>query len=90
MLTDEYSQELIKILESFPDKVADAKEKWEPYLITRFTVAVATAFNRFYHENPILMEEEEKRNARLYLTEITTEILRQGLYLIGVSAPEKM
>ncbi len=90
VLTDEYSQELIKILESFPDKVADAKEKWEPYLITRFTVAVATAFNRFYHENPILMEEEEKRNARLYLTEITTEILRQGLYLIGVSAPEKM
>ncbi len=90
VLTDEYSQELIKILESFPEKVAEAKAKWEPYIITRFTVAVATAYNRFYHENAILTEEDEVRKARLYLTEVTTRVLKQGLYLIGVGAPEKM
>lgn len=90
VLTDEYSQELIKTLESFPDKVKDAKDKWEPYLITRYTVAVATAYNRFYHENPILIDDEKVKSARLYLTEMTTRIIKQGLYLIGVSAPEKM
>lgn len=89
-LTDEYSQELLKLIESFPKRVAEACQKWEPYMVTRYTVALATAFNKFYHENSILNAEEAVKKARLKLTYVVAQIIKQGLYLIGVKAPEKM
>ncbi|MCI8631982.1 MAG: arginine--tRNA ligase [Lachnospiraceae bacterium] len=89
-LTDEYSQELLKLIESFPKRVAEACQKWEPYMVTRYTVAMATAFNKFYHENSILNAEEAVKKARLKLTYVVAQIIKQGLYLIGVKAPEKM
>ncbi len=89
-LTDEYSQEVLKLIESFPGKVKEALSKYEPYIITRYTVALATAYNRFYHENAILSAEDKVRDARLKLTDVTTKVLKQGLYLIGVHAPEQM
>ncbi|MCF0136679.1 MAG: arginine--tRNA ligase [Lachnospiraceae bacterium] len=89
-LTDEYSQEILKLVEAFPAKVKEALDKYEPYIVTRYAVALAGAFNRFYHENSILNADEADRKARLKLTDVTTRILKQALYLIGVSAPEKM
>ena len=89
-LADEYSQDVLKLLEVFPEKVKEALSKYEPYIITRYTVALASSFNRFYHANAILNAEEKTKNARLKLTYVTTKVLKQGLYLIGVAAPEKM
>jgi len=91
LLSDEYAQEVLKLVESYPARVAEALSKWEPYVVTRFTVALATAFNRFYHECPInSCEDEALRAARLKLTAVCHELLKSGLYLIGVSAPEQM
>lgn len=89
-LTDEYSQEILKLIETFPKRVEEACQKWEPYMITRYTVALATAYNKFYHENSILTAEEKVKKARLKLTYVVTQMIKQGLYLIGVKAPEKM
>lgn len=90
-LTDEYSQEILKLIEVFPDRVREAAQKFEPYIVTRFTVSLATAFNKFYHENPILSAgDKTTRNARLYITKMVAEVLKTGLDLIGVKAPEKM
>lgn len=89
-LSDEASLEVLKLLEAFPSRVEEALSKWEPYIITRYITALATAFNRFYHENPILRSEGGARSARLLLTKVTAEVLRKGLYLIGVRAPEEM
>lgn len=89
-LTDEYSQDVLKLLEIFPEKVKEALAKYEPYIITRYTVALASSFNRFYHANAILNAEEKTKAARLKLTYETTKVLKKGLYLIGVAAPEKM
>lgn len=90
LLSDEYSQEILKLIEIFPKRVEEAGQKWEPYMITRYTVALATAFNKFYHENGILNAEENVKKARLKLTYVVTQVIKQGLYLIGVQAPEKM
>ena len=90
LLTDEYSQEILKLIENFPKRVEEACQKWGPYMITRYTVALATAFNKFYHENSIMNAEENVKKARLKLTYVVTQIIKQGLYLIGVQAPEKM
>ena len=90
-LTDEYAQEIIKLIEDFPNRVREAAKKYEPYIITRYTVAVATAYNKFYHENSILnADDAETRYARLYLTKMVAYILKTGLSLIGVKAPERM
>ena len=90
-LTDEYAQEIIKLIEDFPNRVREAARKYEPYIITRYTVAVATAFNKFYHEDSILSaEDEETKMARLCLTYMVNYILKTGLSLIGVAAPERM
>ena len=91
LLTDEYAQNVLKTIEEFPQKVKEAAQRYEPYIVTRFTVALASAFNKFYHENSILSAEtEELKQTRLALTKMVAEVLKQGLSLIGVQAPEKM
>ena len=90
-LSDEYAQEVLRIIEQFPEKVKDAAERYEPYVITRYAVALASAFNRFYHENAILSAEDEAvRKARTALTKMMAEVLRSALSLIGVQTPEEM
>ena len=89
-LTDEYAQEILRLLEVFPKRVEEAHQKWEPYIITRYTVSLATAFNRFYHENMILGAEGSVRDSRICLTAMMAQVLKKGLYLIGVNAPERM
>lgn len=89
-LTDAYSQEILKLIESFPQRVTEACDKWEPYMVARYTVSLATAFNKFYHENSILTAPDEVKEARLRLTYVVSKVLKQGLYLLGVSAPERM
>lgn len=89
-LTDEYAQEILRLLEVFPKRVEEACQKWEPYIITRYTVALAGAFNKFYHENMILTAEGSLRDSRICLTAMTAQTLKKGLYLIGVNAPERM
>lgn len=89
-LTDEYAQELLHLLEDFPARVKEAADKFEPYVITRFCVALATSFNKFYHENKILTAEGSQKDSRLALTAIVAKTLKTALYLIGVKAPERM
>ncbi len=89
-LTDTYAQEVLRLLESFPCRVEEACQKWEPYIITRYTVALASAFNKFYHENMILGAEGSLRDSRICLTAMVAQVLKKGLYLIGVKAPERM
>ena len=89
-LTDEYAQEILRLLEIFPRRVEEACQKWEPYIITRYTVSLAAAFNKFYHENLILGAEGTLRDSRISLTAMTAQVLKKGLYLIGVNAPERM
>lgn len=79
-----------KLLYSFPDAVARACEKNEPYLITRHIIELAKAMNRFYYEHRIIDEDEAKTAARLMLAACVKQVLKTGLYLIGVGAPERM
>lgn len=89
-LADEYAQELLHLLEDFPARVKEAADKFEPFVITRYCVALATSFNKFYHEDPILIAEGSQKESRLALTAIVAKTLKAALYLIGVKAPERM
>ncbi len=59
-------------------------------MVTRFAVDLAQAFNKFYYENKVMVDEAGTRAARLMLTDATRQVLKQALYLIGVEAPERM
>ncbi len=89
-LTNDVSLELIKLMQEFPERIIEATNKYEPYLVTRLIVALCTAFNKFYHDYPILTAEEGQKNARLALTYCVKTVIATGLSLLGIKAPEKM
>lgn len=90
LICDKYSFELVKTLSQYPDKIVDASNKYEPFIITRHLVNVCQAFNKFYDENNIKNSETDLKNARLTLVYATKTIIANGLYLLGINAPEKM
>ena len=81
---------LVKLIYRFPETVADAAEKFEPSVVTRYIVDVAQGFNKFYHDEHILTDNEDERNAKLLLTFAAMQTIRNGLALLGIKAPEKM
>lgn len=79
-----------KLIYAFPSVVQKACEKNEPYLVTRHTIELAKAMNRFYYEHRILDDDSAKTAARLALTACVKQIIKTGLWLIGVEAPDRM
>lgn len=89
-LTDDESRALIAALDAFPAAVAEAMDKDEPYLVARSVMAVCQNFNRFYYEHRVMADEPAVRNARLALTDAARSVIRTGLGLLGIAAPERM
>lgn len=81
---------LIGLLYDFPQIVIDSMEKNEPYFITRHIVEVAKEFNRFYTNNQIFQEDKELEKARLLLSYASKTVIKTGLGLLGIQAPNKM
>ena len=89
-LSDPYSQDVVRLIEQFPDILKSAVNRSEPSMVTRFAVDLAQAFNKFYYENKVMVNEPGTRAARLLLTDAARQVLKVALYLIGVEAPERM
>lgn len=90
LLANEDSSEVLKLIESFNKNILAALRKNEPHIITRFVLDLAQAFNKFYHDNPILVDDVELKKARIALVEATRQTLQNGLDLLGMKAPERM
>ena len=90
LLNDVDSAEVLKVIASFNKTIHNAMRKNEPHIITRFVLDLAQAFNKFYHDNSILVEDSELRKARLALVCATRQALENGLKLLGMQAPERM
>ncbi|RDY24133.1 arginine--tRNA ligase [Romboutsia maritimum] len=90
LLTNEDSSEVLKVIASFNKSIVAALRKNEPHIVTRFVLDLAQAFNKFYHDNPILVEDVELRKARLALVESTRQTIENGLKLLGMHSPERM
>lgn len=89
-LTGEFAWETLKLLYSFPETIISACLKNEPYLITRHIVALAQAFNRYYYEERIIDDDAEKTSARLLMVIAVKQVIKTGLNLLGIDAPERM
>ena len=89
-LDDDESQSLLRLIGRFPDVIREAADKYEPSMITRAVTDIAQAYNKFYYEHRILDGGDAAAAARVALTDATRAVIRTGLWLIGLEAPERM
>ncbi len=82
--------ELIRALAGFPDIAEKALSSLRPHLIANYLQLVADNFNRFYHACPVISEDKHLMATRLALVSSTGQVLKTGLGLLGIDAPEKM
>ena len=90
LASSEQERELIKALSRFPEEIRMAARDYDPSYINRYLVELAGTFHRFYNACRIKGEAENVIAVRLKLAEATRQVLRNGLGILGVSAPEKM
>lgn len=88
-LDDAYSWDIIKLLQSYPDDVKRAYEKFEPSVIAKHAIHLAQAFNRYYANSKVLVDDAQ-RPARLALVQAVATILKEDLRLLGVESPDQM
>ncbi len=89
-LVDDEAQELLRQLSRFPEVVAEAALRYEPSILTRSVTDLCQAYNKFYYEHRILDDGDGLAAARVALTRAVRNVVKQGLYLIGIEAPERM
>lgn len=81
---------LIQRLAAFPSMLADAAEELAPHAVAFYLRDLAGDFHAFYNADRVLVDDEVVRRARLALLAATRQVLRNGLAVIGVSAPQRM
>ncbi len=89
-ITGDSAHELVTLLYELPGVIAEAGEKYEPSIVTRHIVDIAQAYNRFYHDEHILVENEDEKVAKVALVMAAKSAIASGLALLGMKAPEKM
>jgi arginyl-tRNA synthetase len=81
---------LAKNVGIFPEILNDASSAFEPHILSSYLLSLAKAFHSYYNKHRVLNESEPLRNARLILVWGVKEVIRNGLEILGVQAPEEM
>ncbi|HAW08369.1 MAG TPA: arginine--tRNA ligase [Bacteroidetes bacterium] len=89
-LSEQIEFDLIKKIADFPEIIFESYKTLEPHIICDYLYDLAGIFHQFYHNCRILQESDPLRQARLHLANTTRITLKNGLQILGISAPEKM
>src|SRR5690606_396224 len=90
LLDTEHEQAMMAAVSRYPEAVEAAARNLEPHLVAVYLTELATAFHTWYHAQKFIVDDAKLRNARVALAEAAAQVLRNGLDLLGVSAPESM
>jgi arginyl-tRNA synthetase len=90
LLHEEHEQKLMVSLSRYPEVIEAAALNHEPHLIAHYLRELAYEFHTYYNSHQFLVETDALRDARLNLILATRQVIRNGLALLGVSAPESM
>ena len=97
LLAQAEEQRVVELLADFPQVVIDAGEQYEPYFISSHLLRIASAFNKVYQRkdrdgriDKIVSADVELTRARIALVKATQTVIHEGLYLLGIQAPEAM
>ena len=89
-LDNEHEQILLTELSKYPEMVEAAAVNLEPHILAAWLRELANAFHTYYNSHQFLVDDAALRNARLVLVVATRQVLKNGLGLLGLSAPESM
>jgi arginyl-tRNA synthetase len=89
-LTEPHEKALLTLLNRYPELLQEVAAALTPHTVTFFLRDLADAFHSYYNVHQFLVDDAELRTARLALVAATGQVLKNGLALLGVSAPEKM
>ncbi len=89
-LTQPEEINLIKAMSRYPETVRLSAENMEPHRVTYYLMNLASAFHSYYNKHRVLTDDPDLARARLFLVLAVKIIIKNGLTLLGVSAPEKM
>jgi len=89
-LDNEHEQILLTELSKYPELVETAAANLEPHLVATWLRELANAFHTYYNSHQFLVDDANLRDARLALIVATRQVLKNGLDLLGLSAPESM
>ena len=82
---------IVKLLSSYPDKVAEAAQVHSPALLANYSYELAKEFNQYYHDTPILKSDnKDVMTARLVLIRCIAAVLRKAMGILGIELPYKM
>ena len=90
MLQEPEEINLIKAMTRYPEVVEDSAKYMEPHRITFYLMDLASSFHTYYNKHRVLSDDPLLSKGRLYLVLAVRKVIRNGLTLLGVSAPEKM
>jgi arginyl-tRNA synthetase len=89
-LTQDEEFDLVRLLGNFPTVLHRAAESYEPFFITDYLLTLSERFNKYYHNSRILTDDARVREARLLLVKAAQIVIKSGLQLLGIKAPEEM
>ena len=81
---------VVKLLAQYTDTVEEAARALEPHRVVFYLIDLASEFHRFYNRHRVLTDDPRQTAARLYLAWAVAKVIKNGLALVGVSAPETM
>jgi arginyl-tRNA synthetase len=85
-------KEMIMLLAKYPAEIQSAAKMHSPALLANYLYEVAKMFNKFYHETPPIIKEENEavKKQRLNLSFVTASVLKNGMHILGITVPERM
>lgn len=89
-LNDADSQNILKLIYNFEDVLKQVTDKNEPSILSRYLIDLAKAYSVFYNANKVIVDDEKVKNARVFLTYATGNVLKIGANLLGIEMPERM
>ncbi|BAT72531.1 arginyl-tRNA synthetase [Thermosulfidibacter takaii ABI70S6] len=90
LLQEDEEKELMRKIAQFPDVIESCARSLEPHRLTYYLAELASQFHAYYNKLRVLVEDEALRKARYALCEAVRIVIKEGLSLLGVSAPEAM
>jgi arginyl-tRNA synthetase len=90
LLEEAHENDILQQLAKYPEVVDAAASQHEPHLIAHYLRELANGLHTYYNAHQFIVDDEKLRNARLVLISATQQVIKNGLALLGVSAPEEM
>ena len=90
LLVEPEEIKLLKILATFPETVEKSAATLHPHVIFTYLMGLASAFHGYYNRHKVITPDRELSRGRIFLVFAVKTVIRNGLHLLGVSAPERM